>query len=237
MVKYYYSRINTKKRILLKLLGALFVSFGIVSFFYFILPLLFPSFYYENVFARSINLPIPHNLIADSALGEYFKDSVFEVSDYENAQNWYPQIRGNASDSNSIPSYTLSIPKLNIKKAIVSTVDYDLSKHLVQYFGTSYPWEKGNAVIFGHSSMSQFYNPKNYKSIFATLHTLKNGDLILINVNNIEYEYRVVSITITEKHDTRIFSQVYDNNYLTLVTCFPPGTIKERLIVRAKQAG
>src|SRR5690606_26351929 len=126
-----------------------------------------------------------------------------------------------------------SIPKLKIENAIVSTRDYDLEQHLVQYFGTAIPGENGTAVIFGHSTLPSWFDPKNYKTIFATLHTIKTGDEIFITVNGATYKYKIFSILITDPEDTNILSQSYDNSYITIVTCTPPGTIWKRLIVRA----
>jgi len=129
--------------------------------------------------------------------------------------------------------FYLTIPKLKIENAEVSTKDYDLEKHLVQYFGTSIPGEKGTAVIFGHSTLPYLFNPKNYKTIFATLHTIEVGDEIYVKVKDISYKYKIFSITITSPDDTNILSQSFDYSYITLVTCTPPGTIWKRLIVRA----
>jgi len=127
----------------------------------------------------------------------------------------------------------LSIPRLKIENAIVSTKDYDLSRHLIQYFGTSIPGENGTAVIFGHSTLPQLFDPKNYKTIFATLHTIKIGDEIEAIVNGIGRKYKVFSITITSADDTNILSQSFDRSYITLITCTPPGTVWKRLVVRA----
>ena len=46
--------------------------------------------------------------------------------------------------------------------------------------------------------------------------------------------YKIFNIRIVEQTDTYIFEQNYDNSYLTLVTCTPPGTIWKRLIIKAK---
>jgi sortase A len=156
--------------------------------------------------------------------------------DYTNARNWFPQYR--PALGTSIPpvitTFNISIPKLGVKYANVSTIDTDLSHHLVLYPGTVIPPNKGNAVIFGHSTIPSWFNPSDYKTIFATVHTLKVGDQIYTTVNAKEYLYTIVSITITTPDDTTMFAQDSDGSYLTLITCTPPGTTWRRLIIKAK---
>jgi sortase A len=42
----------------------------------------------------------------------------------------------------------------------------------------SAPGEYGNIVIFGHSTLPQLYNPKDYKTIFTYLPSLEKKDHI-----------------------------------------------------------
>ena len=154
---------------------------------------------------------------------------------YTNAQNWFPNLNLEKQDKNqNASSYTLSIPSLGIDTAIVSTVDYDLAKHLVNYPGTEIPPRNGNSVIFGHSTLPQLFNPKDYKTIFATLYKIKLGDEIFVKSSGVLYKYSVYSIIVVDPLDTSIFAQSYDNSYLTLVTCTPPGTTWKRLIVKTR---
>ncbi len=128
----------------------------------------------------------------------------------------------------------MSIPAIDIKDAIVSTNDYDLSKHLVNYQGTSTPPNLGNSVIFGHSTLPQLYDPTDYKTIFANVLKLKIGDDIFTNVNGVKYNYKIFNIYVVDANDTSIFTQTYDNSYITIVTCTPPGTVWKRLIIKAR---
>ena len=154
--------------------------------------------------------------------------------DYTNAQNWFPGFNSSSKNQPKISSYTISIPKLKINNATVSTGDNNLAIHLVNYQDTALPPESGNAVIFGHSTLPQLYNPNDYKTIFANAYQLKIGDEIYTYVNGVTYIYKIFNISVVEPTDTSIFDQNYDNSYLTLVTCTPPGTIWKRLILKAK---
>ena len=105
---------------------------------------------------------------------------------------------------------------------------------LIQYPGTALPGQYGNPVVFGHSVLPQFFNPQNYKTIFSTLPTLKEGDEILIDFDGITYRYEVVSLHEVLPENVSVLEQRYNTEYLTLITCVPPGTYLRRLVVTAR---
>lgn len=131
-----------------------------------------------------------------------------------------------------LTEYRLSIPKLKIYDAKVFEGGEDLSKSLIQYPGTAQPGQIGNAVVFGHSVLPVFFNPKNYLSIFSTIPKLRLEDEIIVNMGNVKYKYRVVSMFEVEPDNLEILDQRVDNSYLSLVTCVPPGhPLKPRRLV------
>lgn len=236
MHRYYYSRKKkTNFRFPFKIIGGCFIGIGIISLIYFFFPLFSWQVYFSSASATTeLEVPIPKGLLADTSFKGLFSQGLNRITtNYEDARNWYPQVTSNTKNI-KVSSYSLSIPKLNISNADVSAIDYDLTQHLVQYFGTAIPGENGTAVIFGHSTLPQLFNSSDYKTIFATLHTLKNDDEIFINVDGLTYKYKIFSISVVDPSDTNIFNQSYDNSYITLVTCTPPGTVWKRLVVRAK---
>lgn len=157
------------------------------------------------------------------------------TTDYTKASNWFPTAtHNNPATPSLVSSYWLSIPKLNIDSALVSTTNDDLFKNLVHYSGSSLPGEFGNAVIFGHSTLPQLFNPKNYKTIFSTLHTLKVGDELVIDVDGVTYKYSIFEIKVIDPQDISVLEQKYDNSYVTVITCTPPGTYWKRLVIRGK---
>jgi sortase A len=153
---------------------------------------------------------------------------------YNNYKNWFAEAPKLPTRETKITHYNISIPKLKIENAVVAIGGEDLSESLIQYPGTALPGEYGNTVIFGHSVLPQFYNPKNYKTIFSTLPTLKEGDEILVDFDGIRYRYVVVKMVEVSPNDVSVLEQRYDGEYLSLVTCVPPGTYLRRLIVKAK---
>jgi sortase A len=239
MPKVYYKKGtgNGKKKII-RLLGLMLVLTGILITGYIFLPLLSWQIYFAPIFAsQNIQAPIPQTTIVSASsfqtLLSQATDSLSGV-DYTNADNWFPNFKHQKNGSQTVQKYSLSIPKLNIKNAVVSTVDTDLANHLVNYDGTAIPAGKGNAVVFGHSTLPQLYDAKNYKTVFTYLYELTPGDEIILNVANVTYKYRVENITVVDPNNTSILQQNFDDSYLTLVTCTPPGTIWKRLAVRAR---
>ena len=160
----------------------------------------------------------------------------FDANDSK-ASTWFV---GGAQSSDFVASkiqyFTISIPKLKIKNATVAIGGEDLNKSLIQYPGTALPGRPGNTVIFGHSILPTFYNPNDYISIFSFLPTLKNGDEIDINYDGISYVYKVGNMFEVNPTDIQVLDQDYNDSFVTLVTCVPPGDPGDprRLIVRAR---
>lgn len=160
-----------------------------------------------------------------------------QTVDYTQASNWFA---GGATKEDFVASnvkyYTISIPKLKIDHAAVAIGGEDLTQHIIQYPGTALPGKRGNAVLFGHSILPIFYNPKNYLSIFSLLPTLSKGDQITVDYDGISYTYQVEEMFEVLPTDIQVLDQDSSDSFLTLVTCVPPGDPgnPKRLIVRAR---
>ena len=159
--------------------------------------------------------------------------------DYTQLANWFSSTgtlpAALANNSNTIV-YHLSIPAAKIDDAVVTLGSMDLKKSLVQYPQTALPGQPGNTVIFGHSVLPQFFNSKSYLTIFSTLYKLKEGDEIFVKYDNVTYKYQIVDMYEVQPTDLSVLEQRFDNRYLTLITCSPPGTWLRRLILRAQIA-
>lgn len=151
-----------------------------------------------------------------------------------NVNTWFPT-KPQKKVSTAVNSYTISIPSLGIDNATVVIAGDDLTKSLIHYGGTGVPGEYGNTVIFGHSTLPQFFRgTKDYKAIFATLPTIKPGAEIKITYDSISYTYVVYDKVVLEPTDLTGLEQRFEDSYVTLVTCVPPGTYLYRLNVRAR---
>ncbi|OGH08483.1 MAG: hypothetical protein A2152_04070 [Candidatus Levybacteria bacterium RBG_16_35_6] len=237
MRKRYYKRPTKALKNTVKIIsfGVLFI--GLAMLFYVFFPLLSWQIYFAPVFAnQNLNAPIPKStILSQSDISSLLRLGSSLNVDYTNAKNWFPRYHFDKTLKSQ--TYLISIPKLKIKNATVSTNDTDLTQHLIHYGGTAVPPSKGTAVIFGHSTLPQLFNEKDYKTIFATLYQLENGDEIIINVEGTDYAYDVYEISIVEATDNTVFEQNYNDSFITLVTCTPPGTVWKRLLIRARIKG
>jgi len=157
-----------------------------------------------------------------------------EEKDLTRASNWYPQDALGMLKKLTVKNYSLSIPELGIENANVIVGGEDLTKSLIHYKGSALPGEYGNAVIFGHSVLPEFFNPQNYSTIFATLPTIKVGDDLFVTVDKVEYKYKIYDMITVDPTDISVLEQKFDNYYLTAITCVPPGLKWKRLVVKAK---
>ncbi len=115
--------------------------------------------------------------------------------------------------------------------------DYDDDQILAMKNGVSHdpktamPGQDENVVIAGHREM-----------LFKNLKDLKNGDVILININNNIYLYEVYETKIVDpekdlQNATNYIFEVGDSNTLTLYTCYPFEWYKAypyRKVIKAK---
>ncbi len=99
---------------------------------------------------------------------------ISEEQDYTNLATWFPNQNIPDVSPENAKSYMISIPALNIQKAVVKIGGLSLDKNLIQYPGTANPGELGSPIIFGHSVSPLFYNPsitnpRRYTSIFTKI--------------------------------------------------------------------
>ena len=218
-----------------KFFAIAFFVFGIFLFSSAVLPIIQFQLEYSTKFNQIINpLSTKYYNQTDNVLGNVSTDftqlSNWFIADSQGQQSTAPSP---ISPGNNV-TYSISIPKLKIDQATVVLGSMDLKKTLVQYPQTALPGQLGNAVVFGHSVLPQFFNPKSYITIFSTLFKLKQGDEIVVNYDNIQYKYLVEEMFEVQPTDLSVLEQRFDGKYLTLITCSPPGTYLRRLIIKSR---
>lgn len=181
-----------------------------------------------------VNSPVVNVPVAQASEPQFVKEMINTTLDYTDSNNWFLDALDQSSPTQPDKTYSLSIPKLGITNALVVTSHTDLKKSLIQYPGTALPGDLGNTVIFGHSVLPQFFNPKNYISIFSTLHTLSKGEEIIIASEGVTYRYLITDMYEVMPDNLQPLAQSYDSHRLTLITCTPPGTYLRRLIIKAE---
>ncbi len=241
--KYYFknglqkNKKSSKKIEFIRWGGLLLILSGIGLLSYYAIPVIVWQILTESVFARAASpIPKPFILTPEIIYAIEKEQSVKILSnntDYVDNE-WLKAYGFKEQKTPEIAYYSVSIPKLGIKNATVSTIDFEVSKHLVQYWGTPIPPNPGNTVIFGHSTLPHFFEKNNYKTIFAKAHNLTLGDSIQISRGKKIYTYKVIRTHITDPDDLTVLSQDRTGTYLTIITCTPPGTIWKRLIIKAR---
>jgi sortase A len=216
-----------KKRKISRLLALAIFGIGCVC----IISAIFPIIQYQLAVSPALS-----GLISPISTAKVLGEESTTKVDYTQASSWFENVPKLPPLPSKITYYTISIPKLKISDALVEIGGEDLKKSLIHYAGTALPGQYGNTIIFGHSSLPQFFGPKNYLAIFATLPTLKTNDIIFVNFDGIMYKYKVEKMVEVEPDDISILEQRFDDSYLSLVTCVPPGTYLRRLVIRARLA-
>ncbi len=134
------------------------------------------------------------------------------------------------------------IPKINVQIPVVydqtSISEDDIQKSLesgvVHYATTSSPGEQGNTVIFGHSS-NNILNKGKYKFAFVLLNRLEVGDTFSLTKGGKQYTYRVYEKKVVKPNDVSVLGPASKPSTATLITCDPPGTSINRLVVFGEQ--
>ena len=136
------------------------------------------------------------------------------------------------------------IPKINVEIPLVgfdlqstdeNQVENDLEDGVVHYPTTVLPGQKGNTAFFGHSS-NNIFNPGHYKFAFALLHDLVPGDTFYLTYNGTVYAYQVYDKQIVSPNDIAVLDNAPNKvATATLITCDPPGTSINRLVVWGEQ--
>lgn len=216
-----------------KILGGISALMGIGMIIYVVYPIISYEIQSQTRFVKFLS-PLSSN-------DEIIYETGNIRADMTDPNNWFVGDTNKPADSTSdskVRYYTITIPKLKIANATVTVGGEDLQESLIQYPGTAYPGRRGNAVIFGHSILPQFFNPKDYLTIFSTLPKLKNNDPIYISIDGIKYTFLVESMFEVKPTDIEILEQNLSDSFISLVTCSPPGhPLKpKRLIVKARLA-
>lgn len=153
-----------------------------------------------------------------------------------------PIIIGSGSNFDaSVPQ--IIVPKINVQIPLDFSVQSNDEKEIetaldsgvVHYPSTVKPGQNGNAAFFGHSS-NNIFNPGKYKFAFVLLRTLTTGDTFYITYDNKVYAYQVVAHEVVPPTQISVLNDTKGKTATAaLITCDPPGTTTNRLVVWGEQ--
>ena len=106
---------------------------------------------------------------------------------------------------------------------------HTMNKGFWHFPASSFPGQQGNMVIIGHRYLKL---PPN-KDTFFNLDKVKIGDRIEVVQNDNTYTYIVTENKVVEKNDISVLAD-YSDWRITLITCSPLWTSKQRLVIVGK---
>jgi sortase A len=121
----------------------------------------------------------------------------------------------------------IRIPKIDLDMVFVEGSDYTaLKKGPGHYEDTPLPGERGNVGIAGHRT--------TYLHPFWALNRLQPGDIVELQTRRGTFRYRVVWQRIVSPFAVEVLNPT-KRRALTLTTCHPRFSARERLVIRAVQ--
>ena len=138
------------------------------------------------------------------------------------------------------PNFSIVIPKIGANAKIQSNIDASdeniyldaLNKGVAHTLGTAFPGEGGHIFLFAHST-DYFWNVSSYNAIFYLLYKLEKNDEVNIFYKGQRYVYRVIGQEIVDPSQVQYLTRKTNREFLTLQTCWPPGTTLKRLLIFA----
>lgn len=210
-------------------IGALAILFALLPFFtwqFSVLP---------KLTGKVDNAPVPKAQVLSAATTLAQNVQVVKDADgFSYFTTTDPKISTPSAAINRPERFSISVPKLEIEDANVVVDSTRFDKNLAHFPGTAIPGQVGNPFITGHSVLPEFFDSKNYRTIFSHLSDLEIGDDISVNVDGKIYHYIVQYSKIVDPHDTSVLLPISANGHnLTLMSCVPPGTNLKRIVVIA----
>lgn len=134
--------------------------------------------------------------------------------------------------------FSIIIPKIGANAKVIKNVnpfdsyEYRLALRdgVAHAKGTKYPGQAGNTFLFAHST-DNFYNANRYNSVFYLLNKMEIGDEFYFAYSNDLFEYVVEEIKVVDKDAIEYLDGTMSKKTATLMTCWPAGTTKSRLVV------
>lgn len=134
--------------------------------------------------------------------------------------------------------FGIVIPKINANAPVVKDVDaFDsniyqqaLSKGIAHAKGTSTPDTAGNTFLFAHSA-ENWLNASRYNAVFYLLYKLEKGDEFSVYYKGKEYIYKIEEKKTVSAENVEVMNTSSYPRSVTLMTCWPPGTTFQRLMV------
>lgn len=140
------------------------------------------------------------------------------------------------------PEFSIVVPKIGANAPILANVDAAneaeyleaLKKGVAHTKGTAFPGEGGHMFFFAHST-DYIWNVGSYNAVFYLLYKLEPGDEINLFYKGERFVYIVRQKEIVNPDQVEYITRKTDKEFITLQTCWPPGTTLQRQLVFAER--
>ncbi|MFA6016861.1 MAG: sortase [Patescibacteria group bacterium] len=171
------------------------------------------------------------------------RNSKFEIRNEENSKGLLAKafnIKQVEILTPADPNFSIVIPKIGANAKIISNVDASnekiyldaLNLGVAHTLGTAFPGEGGHIFLFAHST-DYFWNVSTYNAIFYLLYKLEKNDEVNLFYKGQRFVYRVIGQEIVDPSQVQYLTRKTNREFLTLQTCWPPGTTLKRLLIFA----
>ncbi len=128
----------------------------------------------------------------------------------------------------------LKISKLHLKTPVVEGATQDDIRYAVGHLPSSgsvddLGKDNQNFAIAGHRSYT-------YGQFFNRLDELKKGNKIILNTKERKFTYKVFKKKIIKPTDVEVVKPIKGKSIITLITCHPKNSNKQRLVIFAELA-
>lgn len=132
----------------------------------------------------------------------------------------------------AIPKIGVDTPVVNPETRDTGVLDRALLEGVVRYHGSGGLDDESNMFLFGHSTGYSTVRNQAFKA-FNRLGELQIGDMISVDSGDMEYRYKVSSISHVDS-DQALVELKTGKKMLTLSTCDSFGEKNDRFVVQAE---
>jgi len=209
-----------KVRQILKIFGSGMLAFGIVVF----------MFSYGEIISQEVGYRLKARTYQTIT-------QIEQVTEAKNSED----VETEAAKFNLTAYFSLVIPKIDASANIIPNVDTAsgkeylsaLQKGIAHARGTGFPGQNERIFLFSHSTDSPT-NFARYNAVFYLLSKLEEGDKIIVFFTAKKYVYIVTEKHVVDPSDTSWIEPKIGEEELVLMTCDPPGTAWNRLLIIAR---
>jgi LPXTG-site transpeptidase (sortase) family protein len=136
--------------------------------------------------------------------------------------------------------FSIVIPKIGVNAPIIANVDpaqpnayHEALINGVAHASTSFfPDQDGTVYLFSHSTNYAWF-VKDLNAVFYLVKNLEKGDSVVLIYKGKRYTYRISDKQIVSPRKTSYLIPFAGKKSLILETCWPPGSVAQRLLIFA----